>query len=62
MIVLGKKQMLTVVKTVDFGVYLAEDMKAEADKRVLLPGNRFRKEQRKGINWKSLFIRILRTG
>jgi len=38
MIELGKKQTLTVVKTVDFGVYLAEDRNAGADKRVLLPG------------------------
>lgn len=37
MIELGKKQTLTVVKTVDFGVYLAEDRNAGADKRVLLP-------------------------
>ena len=37
MIELGKKQKLTVVKTVDFGVYLAEDMHADAKNRVLLP-------------------------
>lgn len=37
MIELGKKQTLTVVKDVDFGVYLAEDMKADAANRVLLP-------------------------
>lgn len=37
MIQLGKKQTLTVVKTVDFGVYLAEDSGAEAQDRVLLP-------------------------
>lgn len=35
---LGKKQTLTVVKTVDFGVYLAESRQAEAKDRVLLPG------------------------
>ena len=29
MIELGKKQTLQVVKTVDFGVYLAEDMNAD---------------------------------
>lgn len=37
MIELGKKQTLTVVKTVDFGIYLAEKKNAEADERVLLP-------------------------
>ena len=31
MIELGKKQKLTVVKSVDFGVYLGEDMQADAD-------------------------------
>ena len=34
---LGKKQTLIVVKTVDFGVYLAEKPQAEAIDRVLLP-------------------------
>ena len=38
MIELGKKQTLIVVKKVDFGVYLAENRKAQADDRVLLPG------------------------
>lgn len=37
MIILGRKQVLTVVKTVDFGIYLAEDKNAEAKDRVLLP-------------------------
>ncbi|MDO5136078.1 MAG: S1-like domain-containing RNA-binding protein [Eubacteriales bacterium] len=37
MIELGKKQTLTVVKTVDFGVYLAEDKNAPPQDRVLLP-------------------------
>ena len=37
MIELGKKQKLTVVKSVDFGVYLGEDMHADAKNRVLLP-------------------------
>ena len=37
MIELGKKQTLTVVKTVDFGIYLAEDKNADAENRVLLP-------------------------
>ena len=38
MIEIGKKQKLTVVKTVDFGVYLGEDKNAEQNERVLLPG------------------------
>ncbi|MDO4519363.1 MAG: S1-like domain-containing RNA-binding protein [Eubacteriales bacterium] len=38
MIELGKKQSLMIVKTVDFGVYLAEDKSADAQHRVLLPG------------------------
>ena len=38
MIEIGKKQKLTVVKTVDFGVYLGEDRNAEQTERVLLPG------------------------
>lgn len=37
MIELGKKQTLFVVKSVDFGVYLAENMDADASERVLLP-------------------------
>lgn len=37
MIELGKKQKLTVVKTVDFGIYLAETKNAEAGERILLP-------------------------
>lgn len=38
MIILGKKQTLLVVKTVEFGIYLAENRDAEAKDRVLLPG------------------------
>lgn len=38
MIELGMKQKLTVVKTVDFGIYLAEKRDATAEERVLLPG------------------------
>ena len=37
MIELGKKQTLTVVKKVDFGVYLAENSKAPDKEKVLLP-------------------------
>lgn len=48
MIELGKKQTLTVVKTVDFGVYLAEDRNAGADKRVLLPGKQVSEGTKEG--------------
>ena len=37
MIELGKKQALQVVKSVDFGIYLAEDMHADTKHQVLLP-------------------------
>ena len=37
MIELGRKQTLTVVKTVDFGIYLGEDQNAPQTDRVLLP-------------------------
>lgn len=37
MIEIGKKQKLLVVKTVEFGVYLAENKEADAKSRVLLP-------------------------
>lgn len=37
MIELGKKQTLLVVKTVEFGIYLAENKEADAKNRVLLP-------------------------
>ena len=39
MIEIGKKQKLIVAKTVDFGVYLAEDKNAGQEDRVLLPAN-----------------------
>lgn len=44
---LGEKQVLTVVKIVDFGVYLGND-----EERVLLPKSRYRKELNRGIRWK----------
>lgn len=34
---LGEKQVLTMIKQVEFGVYLAENLTAEEDRRVLLP-------------------------
>lgn len=37
MLMLGRKQVLTVVKTVDFGIYLAEKEDREAKEKVLLP-------------------------
>ena len=37
MIELGKKQTLLIVKSVEFGVYLAEDMNADTRHQVLLP-------------------------
>ena len=39
MIELGKRQILTIVKKVEFGVYLAEEAgKGSPEQRVLLPG------------------------
>lgn len=46
MIRLGEKQKLTVVKRVEFGVYLAED--AGAEERVLLPGKRVPEQTKEG--------------
>lgn len=46
MIRLGEKQKLTVVKKVEFGVYLAED--AGAEERVLLPGKRVPEQTKEG--------------
>ena len=60
MIELGKKQTLQVVKTVDFGVYLAEDMNADTKHQVLLPQSRFRQVQKPVTSWKFLFTRIHR--
>jgi uncharacterized protein len=45
---LGEKQTLTIIKQVEFGVYLAESMSAEEDKRVLLPGKQVPKEKEIG--------------
>ena len=57
MIELGKKQTLQVVKTVDFGVYLAEDMNADTKH---FRQSRFRRGPKLVINWRFLFIRIHR--
>ena len=61
MIELGKVQELTVVKKVDFGVYLGEKMDAGQEERVLLPGKKYRPEQKKGTSFRCLSIRILLT-
>lgn len=49
MIALGKKQNLTIVKTVDFGVYLAEsETAAAAGEKVLLPAKQVPPTAKKG--------------
>lgn len=53
---LGEKQVLTVVKIVDFGVYLGSD-----EERVLLPKNRCLLELKWEIRLKYSYIRILQT-
>ena len=54
---LGEKQVLTVVKIVDFGVYLGSD-----EERVLLRKSRCRKGSKSATQWKYSSIKILRTG
>ena len=48
MIEIGKKQKLIVVKTVDFGVYLAENKNAGQEERVLLPGTQITEGTKEG--------------
>lgn len=48
MIELGKKQILQVVKKVDFGVYLGEDPRAAETERVLLPARQVPEGTRTG--------------
>lgn len=60
MIELGKKQTLLIVKSVEFGVYLAEDMNADTKHQVLLPVKQVPAGTKAEINWKFLFIKILR--
>lgn len=48
MIEIGKKQKLIVAKTVDFGVYLAEDKNAGQEDRVLLPAKQVLEGTREG--------------
>lgn len=45
---LGEKQILTIVKQVEFGVYLAESMEADEDKRVLLPAKQIPQDKKIG--------------
>ena len=52
---LGKRRMLTVVKTVDFGIYLGT-----SEERVLLPKKEVPK-LRLEIRWKYFFTRIPAT-
>jgi hypothetical protein len=52
MIELGKKQTLIIVKTVEFGVYLAEDRNADAKDRVLLPGKQVPEGAKEGDSLK----------
>ena len=61
MIEIGKKQKLLVVKTVEFGVYLAENKEADAKSRVLLPVKQVPQGTKEGDCWKYLFIKIHRT-
>ena len=59
MIELGKKQKLTVVKSVDFGVYLGEDMQADAKNRVLLPSRQVPEGTLKHLSTRILRIVLL---
>lgn len=60
MLKLGQYQKLTIVKKVEFGVYLAEEQ--DMEKRVLLPAKQFRRMQRPGMNLKCFCTRIPKTG
>ena len=61
MIEIGKKQKLIVAKTVDFGVYLAEDKNAGQEDRVLLPVKQVPEGTREAILWTYLFTKIPET-
>lgn len=60
MIELGKKQTLFIVKSVEFGVYLAEDMHADTKHQVLLPAKQVPAGKRMEIRSKYLFTKIHR--
>ena len=53
---LGEKQVLTVVKKVDFGVYLG------TDEEYFFRRSRSRKGSSRGIRWKYFFTKIPPTG
>ena len=57
MIELGKKQTLLIVKSVEFGVYLAEDMNADTKHQVLLPAKQFRQGQKQEIKLESFIYK-----
>lgn len=48
MIVLGKRQKLSVVQKVDFGVYLADGMQEHPEEKVLLPGRQVPENTQEG--------------
>ena len=59
MLELGKRQSLTVVKTVDFGVYLSE---GEGEGRnCSFRKKKFRREPKQEMHWKSSYIKIPKT-
>lgn len=60
MMEIGKIQKLKVIKEKDFGIYLSDGDKADAQ-GVLLPKNRCRKEQRSVMSWMYSSTRTLRT-
>lgn len=62
MLQLGKKQLLKIVKKVDFGVYLGEKMDAGEKERVLCPKSRFQREWNRGMNWRFFSTGIPGTG
>ena len=56
MIEIGKKQKLIVAKTVDFGVYLAEDKNAGQEDRVLLPVKQVPEGTREGRYFGRIYL------
>lgn len=60
MLEIGTIQNLTVVKKVDFGVYLAEP--GAEDKRVLLPARQVPPQTSVGIRLRFSYIKIRATG
>ena len=57
---LGEYQKLTVIKKVEFGVYLAE--RPEDEMRVLLPEKQVPEDVSAGMKSKYFYTRIQRTG